>query len=123
MVIEAMISKMSVYNLIWSQIRQQFSNKTVILYDRFLNTENNKNKSNTLWNINLNVPARSMKGILMLFEDPSRISTEDFYNPKITKVEMTIKGIPIQLYSQGLQAYQQRDEIKKKRLCNDIKTR
>ena len=49
----------------------------------------------------------------MLFEDQSRTSTEDYYNLKITNVEMTIKGIPNQLYSQGLQAYQQWHEIKK----------
>ena len=52
-----------------------------------------------------------MKGILMLFEDPDRTSTEDYYNPKITKVEVTIEGVPNQLYSKGMQAYQQWDEI------------
>ena len=54
-----------------------------------------------------------MKGILMLFEDPNRTSTEDYYNPKITKVEVTIEGVPNQLYSKGMQAYQQWDEINK----------
>ena len=52
-----------------------------------------------------------MKGILMLFEDPSKTNTETYYNPKITKVEMTIEGIPNQLFSQGMRAYQQWDEI------------
>ena len=75
-------------------------------------------KSNTLWNINLNVPAGSMKGILMLFEDvaaqqPFARNTEAFYNPKITKVGVTIEGIPNQLYSQGMRAYQMWDEAKK----------
>ena len=96
------------------QIRQQVAGKMVILYDRILRHRKiTKNKSDTLWNINLNVPARSMKGILMLFEDPERISTETYYNPKITKVEMTIEGVPNQLYSQGMKAYQQWDEINK----------
>ena len=96
------------------QIRQQFSGRMPILYDRILRHRKlAKNKSDTLWNINLNVPARSMKGILMLFEEPDRTSTEDFYNPKITKVEMTIEGIPNQLYSQGMRQYQQWDEINK----------
>ncbi|VDI48396.1 Hypothetical predicted protein [Mytilus galloprovincialis] len=86
----------------------------VILYDRILRHRKiTKNKSDTLWNINLNVPARSMKGILMLFEDPERTSTETYYNPNITKVEMTIEGVPNQLYSQGMKAYQQWDEINK----------
>ena len=96
------------------QIRQQTNGKMAILYDRILRHRKiTKNKSDTLWNINLNVPARSMKGILMLFEDPERTNTEDFYNPKITKVEMTIEGVPNQLYSQGIKAYQQWDEINK----------
>ena len=68
------------------------------------------NKKDSVWNISLNVPARSMKGILMLFEDlaegglPWRRETESFYNSKITKVEVTIKGVPNQLYSQGMVA-------------------
>ena len=96
------------------QIRQQVDGKMVILYDRILRHRKiPKNKSDTLWNINLNVPARSMKGILMLFEDPDRISTEYYYNPEITKVEITIEGVPNQLYSQGMKAYQQWDEINK----------
>ena len=59
-----------------------------------------------------------MKGILMLFEDvaaqqPFVCNTEAFYNPKITKVEVTIEGIPNQLYSQGMRAYQMWDDAKK----------
>ena len=75
-------------------------------------------KSNTLWNINLNVPARRMKSILMLFENvaaqqPFARNTGAIYNPQITKVEVTIEGIPNQLYSQGMRAYQMWDEAKK----------
>ena len=96
------------------QIRQQYDGKMTFFYDRILRHRKiAKNKSDTLWNINLNVPARSMKGILMIFEDPERTSTETFYNPKIEKVEMTIEGVPNQLYSQGMRAYQQWDEINK----------
>ena len=96
------------------QIRQQFNGRIAILYDRVLRHRKiTKNKSDTLWNINLNIPARSMKGILMLFEDPNRTSTEDYYNPQISKVEVTIEGVPNQLYSKGMLAYQQWDEITK----------
>ena len=49
----------------------------------------------------------------MLFEDPNRTSTEDYYNPQISKVEVTIDGVPNQLYSKGMLAYQQWDEITK----------
>lgn len=54
-----------------------------------------------------------MKGILVLFEDPDRSSTEAYCNPKMTKVEMTIEGVPNQLYMQGMRTYQQWDEINK----------
>ena len=76
-----------------------------------------RDKSDTLWNINLNVPARSLIGVMMLFEDvtaqqPFSCNTESFYNPKITKVEVTIEGIPNQLFSQGMRAYQIWDEAR-----------
>ena len=98
-------------------IRSQYAARLAILYDRVLRHRKiTANKSDPIWNINLNVPARSMKGILMLFEEPAlsfRRDTEAFYNPKITKVEVTIEGVPNQLYSQGLRAYQQWDEANK----------
>ena len=59
-----------------------------------------------------------MKGILLLCEDAAlnqpylRVS-ESFYNPKIQKVEVTIEGVPNQLYAQGMRAYQQWDEARK----------
>ena len=98
-------------------IRNQYNGRLSILYDRILRHRKvTANKSHTLWNINLNVPARSMKGILMLFQEPPtsfQRNTEAFYNPHITKVEVTIEGVPNQLYSQGLRAYQLWDEVKK----------
>ena len=98
-------------------IRAQYDSGLAILYDRVLRHRKiTANKSDTLWNINLNTPARSMKGVLMLFEDPAaayKRDTEAFYNPQLTKVEVTIKGVPNQLYSQGLRAYQQWDEARK----------
>ena len=48
-------------------IANQYNGRLVILYDRILRHRKiSRDKSDTLWNINLNVPARSMKG-LMLF--------------------------------------------------------
>ena len=98
-------------------IRNQYTGRLAILYDRVLRHRKiSKDKSDTLWNINLNVPACSMKGILMLFEASINAfdrDNEDFYNPKITKVEVTIEGIPNQLYSQGMRAHQQWDEARK----------
>ena len=100
-------------------ISNQYKGRLAILYDRVLRHKKiSKDKSDTLWNSNLNVPARSMKGILMFLEDvgeqqPFARNTEVLYNPKITKVEVTIEGVPNQLFSQGRRAYQMRDEAKK----------
>eukprot|EP00061_Rhincodon_typus_P018089 g47112.t1 len=96
-------------------IRGQHAGRLAILYNRVLRHRKIvANKSDTLWNINLNVPARSMKGILLLFEAPAVAfarNTEAFYIPKITKVELTIEGVPNQLYSQGMRSYQFWDEF------------
>ena len=96
------------------QIRNQLEGKYIIYFDRILRQRKIlKNKSDTLWNINLNIASKSLKGILMLFEDPEREDNEHYYNPKIEKVEMVIEGVPNQLYSQGMKAYNQWDEINK----------
>ena len=100
-------------------IANQYNGCLAILYDRILRHQKiSRDKSDSLWNINLNVPARSMKGVLMLFEDvtaqqPFARNTESFYNPNITKAEVTIEGIPNQLFSQGMRAYQMLDEARK----------
>ena len=86
------------------------------MYDRVLRyVKIIKKKSDTLWDININTSAHSMKGILMLFEDPDRTDTESYYNPKIEKVEITIEGKPNQLCSlySCMRAYQHWDEINK----------
>ena len=100
-------------------IDNQYKGRLAILYDRVLrHRKMTMDKSYTLWNINLHVLARSTKGIVMLFENIAAQqsfawNTEAFYNPQITKVEVTIEGIPNQLYSQGMRAYQMWDEAKK----------
>ena len=100
-------------------IDNQYKGRLAIPYDRVLRHQKiTMDKFNTLWNINLNVPACSMKGILMLFENvaahqPFARNTQAFYNPKITKVEIIIEGISNQLYSQWMRAYQMWDEAKK----------
>ena len=51
-------------------IANQYNSRHAILYDRILRYRKiSRDKSDILWNINLNVPASSMEGVLMLFED------------------------------------------------------
>ena len=54
-----------------------------------------------------------MKGILLLFRKSDSISFSKFYNPKICKISITIKGVPNQLYAQGMRRYQHWEEIQK----------
>ena len=51
-------------------IDTQYKGRLAILYDRVMrHRKMTMDKSNALWNIKLNVPARSMKGILIHFEN------------------------------------------------------
>ena len=49
-----------------------------------------------------------MKGLLLLFEDTTSgelafaRDTEQFYNPKISRIDVIVEGCPNQIYSQGL---------------------
>ena len=58
------------------------------LYDRVLRHRQTKvNKSDTTWNWSFNTPCKSLKGILVLFEEekPYERDTSKFYNPKIQR--------------------------------------
>ena len=39
--------------------------------------------------------------------------TKEFYNPKITKVQVTVEGVPNELYAQNMEYRHQYDEIVK----------
>ena len=76
-----------------------------LLYDRILrHRQISVNKSDTTWNWSFNTPCKSLKGILVLFEEerPYVRDTSKFYNPKIQKVSVIVEGKPNQLYSQGM---------------------
>ena len=56
-------------------------------------------------NEHVNVPRRSMTGLLFLFTAPSVAGTRDsekFVNPDITSVKIDIDGVPNMLYSRGM---------------------
>ena len=71
--------------------------------------------SDTMWNWSFNTPCKSLKGILVLFEEEKSDvrDTSKFYNPKIQKVSVTVEGKPNQLYSQGMRSFEQYDEAHK----------
>ena len=86
----------------------------VLLYDRILrHRQIPVNKSDTTWNWSFNTPCKSLKGILVLFEEekPYTRDTGKFYNSKIQKVSVIMEGKPNQPYSQGMRSFEQYDEI------------
>ena len=85
-----------------------------LLYDRILrHRQLAVNKSDTTWNWSFYTPCKSLKGILVVFEEekPYTQDTSKFYNPKIQKVSVTVEAKPNQLYSQGMRLSEQYDEI------------
>lgn len=90
-----------------------------VLYDNVLWQVIKENKSSTTITVNLALKARSLKGILTIFKDttleslPWARDTESDFNPKISNVKITIKGVANQHYSNGLRSYQTFTEARK----------
>ena len=59
------------------------------------------------------MPCKSLKGILVLFEEEKIFArdTSKFYSPKIQKVSVIVAGKPNQLYAQGMRSFEQYDEV------------
>ena len=101
-----------------SQIRTEYM-KCSILYDRILRARIIPiNKSDTSFSVDINSPSKSLKGVLLVFTQERSTTkftrdTEEFYNPKIMKVEVTVEGVPNELYAQNMEYRHQYDEIVK----------
>ena len=101
-----------------SQIRTEYM-KCSILYDGILRARIIPiNKSDTSFSVDINSPSKSLKGVLLVFTQERSATkftrdTEELYNPKITKVEVTVEGIPNELYAQNMEYRHQYDEILK----------
>ena len=110
-------------------IRSEYQ-RMALLYDRILrHRQLAVNKSDTMWNWSFNMPCKSLKGILVLFEEEKSYTqdTSKFYNPGIQEVSVTIEGKPNQLYSQGMRLFEKYDEARKYftegRLANDVQAK
>ena len=101
-----------------SQIRTEYM-KSSILYDRILRAcIIPLNSSDTSFSVDINSPSKSLKGVLLIFMKERSATkfthdTEEFFNPKITKVEMTVEGVPNELYAQNMEYRHQYNEIVK----------
>ena len=61
--------------------------------------------SDTHLNLRVNPQRRSLKGILLLFINPYAVGawdTESYFNPDITKVKVTVNGVPNRVYNEGI---------------------
>ena len=80
-----------------SQIRTEYM-KSSILYERILRAHIIQlSKSDTSFSGDINSPSKSLKGVLLIFTQERSATkfardTEEFYNPKITKVEVTVES-------------------------------
>ena len=101
-----------------SQIRTEYMNSS-ILYDKILRARIIPlNDSSTSFSVDINSPSKSLKGVLLIFTKERSATkfnrdTEEFFNPKITKVEVTVEGVPNELYAQNMEYKHQYDEILK----------
>ena len=92
--------------------------KSSILYDRILRARIIPlNNSDTSFSVDINSPSKSLKGVLLIFTKERSATkftrdTEEFLNPKIIKVEVTVEGVP-ELYAQNMEYRHQYDEIVK----------
>ena len=101
-----------------SQIRTEYI-KSSILYDKILRAHIIPlNKSDTSFSVDINSPSKSLKGVLLIFTQERSATKfardmEEFYNPKITKVEVTVEGVLNELYAQNMKYRHQYAEIVK----------
>ena len=63
--------------------------------------------------LGFNTPCKSLKSILVLFEEEGSYTqdTSKFYNPKIQRVSVIVKGKPNELFAQRMRSFEQYDEI------------
>ena len=61
--------------------------------------------TDTRLNLRVNPQRRSLKGILLLFINPYTAGARDsesYFNPDITKVQVTVNGVPNRIYNEGI---------------------
>ena len=70
--------------------------------------------SDTRLNLRVNPQCRSLKGILLLFISPYTPGNRDseyYFNPDITKVAVTVNGVPNRVYNEGISGSDMWEEL------------
>ena len=77
-------------------------------------------KDSTLINETINLPRKSMKAVVLLFNSKSPSGSEEYVYPNIESVRVTIEGVPNSVYSQGISKSRFREEAGRlfERYCN-----
>ena len=78
-----------------------FLYENIVLHKTFIISK----ATDTVINEHVNIPRRSITGILCLFTEESsagKRDSENFVNPKITSVNFNIDGVPNKLFSNGM---------------------
>lgn len=97
------------------QIEADYMNGASFLYDYVTYFKTQTTGEDRTLNINVNIPRKSMKSILVFFEAKVASGKYDseatpFQNPGITDVQVTIEGLANKIYAQGFKAHQQWEE-------------
>ena len=92
-----------------TSICEMYTRTTSILYTKVTSIHyQTLSKIDTTWKIDVNnISARSLQGLLLLFldkRDDFANKNEEFYNPSIKKLLVTINGMPHQHFRAGLLA-------------------
>jgi hypothetical protein len=89
-----------------NEIKRLYESGKEVLFDRIHRyTKEKLDKKDTQLTIHCNMRSNSLKGVLLFFkEDETNFSKdpEKFYNPKITKIEVSINGMPNKVYDRGM---------------------
>lgn len=104
--------------ILYKEIERDLITETAFLFDHVHRCKKEEVlKSATALNVEIQgLDRKSLKGILILFEDEfvaGERDSEIFKNPSITNVKYTIDGLPNKRYSNGLKEWNQFDEISK----------
>ena len=59
-------------------------------------------KDSTMQSIDINIPRKSMKAVVLLFTKKDAEDSEEFVFPNLTRVDVTVEGDPNAVYSNGL---------------------
>ena len=98
------------------KVESNYKNRKRLMYEHVTHhkTISFSKGTDSIINESINVPRRSMKGLLLLFYEPyagGARDSEKTFNPDITEVKVTVNGIPNKIYSQGIKTRDFWEEI------------